>query len=180
MRGQKLWPCPSAGQGLSWLTLPQTTQTQFLMESGWCYVGNAADNTNIITLNTRIQFPNSHIYPWNRPYPSGSLGDQKVMPWIHWHSQSLRNYEFYLIHCWWWWWILYLWHEDSVDDPDCNLDWICSVCVTSWQVSSLLDQANAADDGYLSLALITTLHWQQECLSSRNQKSHSSHPSENS
>ena len=29
------------GEGLSWpLTLPQTTQTQFLMESGWCYVGN--------------------------------------------------------------------------------------------------------------------------------------------
>ena len=55
---RKLWPCPSAGwgPGVSWLTLPQTTQTQFLMESGWCYVGNAVDNTNIISLTLRPRF----------------------------------------------------------------------------------------------------------------------------
>ena len=61
------------------ITLPQTTQTQFLMESGWCYVGNVG--LIIIPQEHDLIRKKPHIYPWNRPfspYPSGSLGDQKV------------------------------------------------------------------------------------------------------
>lgn len=67
MGGQDPWPCPSQcrvrwGPGLSWLTLPQTTQTQFLMESDDVMWGMRGDYTNIIRLTlSKIWFLNSPI-----------------------------------------------------------------------------------------------------------------------
>ena len=122
--------------------------------------------------------PKSHIYPWNRsypPYPSGSLGDQNSChesigidsPW------ETMNFTSFIAD-----------DDDGSGISGMRIVSVLMILIVIWTGSAQSAWHLDSDHSKIRLMLVMmaichwlwSQHWQQtqQCLSLRNQKSHSS------
>ena len=172
------------GPGMSWLTLPQTTQTQFLMESDDVMWGMRGDYTDIISLTLKIWFQNSPpvfiletdptrptllgVIRWSK---SGIIisGAHAMNPLT---AKETRNFTSFIA-------------DDHDGSCISGMRIVLMILIVIWTGSAQspwhLDEYHS--EIWLMLGMVTICHWPdhntdrwlqaQQCLSSRNQKLHS-------